>query len=146
MMPQFGASLTRVRVKQRIRSPFFECLFRRISVLRVTSRRGGCYTLAEHYGECIHCFTPAPLTIVNYAPRAINHTPYIFMIHATAKIFLEKHSSLFCQLQFFNKIDPRKRTFCQSIHKIIARTCSQTLMLNSGSSDMTCTLTYKTFL
>ncbi len=48
-----------VRLKQRIRFPLFERLFRRISVLRVTSRRGGwvlCYTLAEHYGERIRCF------------------------------------------------------------------------------------------
>ncbi len=53
----------RVRVKQRIRSPLFERLFHRISVLHVTSRRGEegvmCYTLAEHYRERIRCFTPA---------------------------------------------------------------------------------------
>jgi hypothetical protein len=30
-----------VRFKQRIRFPLFECLFRRISVLRGASRRGG---------------------------------------------------------------------------------------------------------
>ncbi len=39
-MGRFG-----VRVKQRIHSPLFERLFCRISVLRVTSRRGGCYLL-----------------------------------------------------------------------------------------------------
>ncbi len=52
-----------VRLKQRIRSPLFERRFRRISVLRVTSRRGtvGCYdTLAERYGEHIRCFTLTP--------------------------------------------------------------------------------------
>ncbi len=50
----------RVRLKQRIRSLLFERRFCRISVLRVTSRRGtvGCYdTLAKRYGERIHCFT-----------------------------------------------------------------------------------------
>ncbi len=34
-----------VRVKQCIRSPLFERLFRRISFLHVTSRWGGCYVL-----------------------------------------------------------------------------------------------------
>ncbi len=49
-----------MRLKQRIRSPLFERHFRRISVLRVTSRRGmvGCYDmLVERYGERIRCFT-----------------------------------------------------------------------------------------
>jgi hypothetical protein len=52
-----------VRLKQRIRFPLFERLFRRISILRGASRRGGggCYdTLAERYGERIHCFTLTP--------------------------------------------------------------------------------------
>ncbi len=53
-------SETGVRLKQRIRFPLFERLFRRISILRGASRRGGgeCYdTLAKHYGERIRCFT-----------------------------------------------------------------------------------------
>jgi hypothetical protein len=57
-------SEVQVRLKQRICFPLFEHLFRRISILRVTSRRGGwvrrggCYnTLAERYGERIRCFT-----------------------------------------------------------------------------------------
>jgi hypothetical protein len=57
-------ALVGVQLKQRIRSPLFEHRFRRISILRVTSRRGtvGCYdTLAERYGERIRCFTLAPL-------------------------------------------------------------------------------------
>jgi hypothetical protein len=56
-----------VRLKQCIRFPLFECLFRRISDLRVTSRRGGlvrrggCYNmLAECYRERIRCFTLTP--------------------------------------------------------------------------------------
>ncbi len=58
------ASWQRVRLKQHICFPLFERLFCWISVLRVTSRRGGwvrwggCYnTLAERYGERIRCFT-----------------------------------------------------------------------------------------
>jgi len=55
--PEYGCHI-RVRLKQRIRFPLFERLLRQISVLRVTSRRGGCYnTLAERYGERIRCFT-----------------------------------------------------------------------------------------
>jgi hypothetical protein len=42
---QLLSEFRRVRVKQRIRSPLFERLFRRISILCVTSRRGGCYVL-----------------------------------------------------------------------------------------------------
>ncbi len=52
--------LIRVWLKQRIRFPLFERHFRRISVLRGASRRGGggCYDmLAERYGERIRCFT-----------------------------------------------------------------------------------------
>jgi hypothetical protein len=52
-----------VRLKQRIRFPLFERHFRRISVFRGASRRGGggeyYYTLAGHYGERIRCFTHA---------------------------------------------------------------------------------------
>jgi hypothetical protein len=41
--PQEPAQVKRVRLKQRMRSPLFERLFRRISVLRVTSRQGVLY-------------------------------------------------------------------------------------------------------
>ncbi len=71
-MTKHTSLLKGVRLKQHIRFPLFECLFRRISVLRVTSRRGGwvrqggCYnTLAERYRERICCFTLTLLKVWN---------------------------------------------------------------------------------
>jgi hypothetical protein len=59
-----------MRIKQHILSPLFERLFRRISVLRVTSRRGGgggYYTLAGRYGERIRYFTLALIACLKAA-------------------------------------------------------------------------------
>ncbi len=81
----FSLTSLRVWVKQRIRSPLFERLFRQISILCVTSRWGEegvlCYTLAERYGERIRCFTLAPslMRYFNFCPVTffpLNHDTF----------------------------------------------------------------------
>jgi hypothetical protein len=76
----------RVRLKQRIRFPLFERLFRQISVLRGASRLGGggCYdTLAERYGECIRCFTLTLsyilFSVISSRCRVVSHTRKVFV-------------------------------------------------------------------
>jgi hypothetical protein len=65
-----------VRVKQRIRSPLFERLFRRISILRVTSRRGGCYMLyvSRALRRTDTLFYPGPkMKCCDYSPWGQSH-------------------------------------------------------------------------
>jgi hypothetical protein len=80
-----------VRVKQRIRSPFFE------RVLRITSRRGGCYTLAERYGERIRCFTPAHRIGANFKNTCYACFSF-FPLHSLASLIFSFHAH-FCYLQ-----------------------------------------------
>ncbi len=92
------------RVKQHIRSPFFERLFCRISifplnfVLRVTSKWGGCYMLEERYGERIRCFTPAPmldtftLRYEHVNEQSVNYTKKNFIKFCSVKFGPDRES------------------------------------------------------
>jgi hypothetical protein len=66
---------TWVRVKQRIHSPLFAPLFRRISVLHITSRRGGCYVLyvSGALRRMDTLFYPGPTNIFKLILKLENH-------------------------------------------------------------------------